>query len=75
MLGGNNPFGVVLATLVGVPMYADIFGTIPVAGGPALQGRTAWHNSVLYDGCHNAKSAVFDYAPQGREAEAAGAVH
>lgn len=31
VLGSNNPFGVVLATLVGVPMYADIFGTIPVA--------------------------------------------
>ena len=31
VLGGNNPFGVVFATLVGVPMYADIFGTIPVA--------------------------------------------
>lgn len=31
VLGGSNPFGVVLATLVGVPMYADIFGTIPVA--------------------------------------------
>ena len=31
ILGGNNPFGVVLATLIGVPMYADIFGTIPVA--------------------------------------------
>ncbi|MCI8528111.1 MAG: permease [Lachnospiraceae bacterium] len=31
VLGGNNPFGVVLAALVGVPMYADIFGTIPVA--------------------------------------------
>lgn len=30
-LGSNNPFGVVLATLIGVPMYADIFGTIPVA--------------------------------------------
>lgn len=30
-LGGSNPFGVVLATLVGIPMYADIFGTIPVA--------------------------------------------
>ena len=30
VLGGNNPFGVVLATLVGIPMYADIFGTIPV---------------------------------------------
>lgn len=31
ILGGNNPFSVILATLVGVPMYADIFGTIPVA--------------------------------------------
>ncbi len=30
-LGSNNPFGVILATLVGVPMYADIFGTIPIA--------------------------------------------
>lgn len=31
VLGGDNPFAVVLATVVGVPMYADIFGTIPVA--------------------------------------------
>ena len=31
VLGGRNPLGVILATLVGVPMYADIFGTIPVA--------------------------------------------
>lgn len=31
ILGGDNPFGVILATLVGIPMYADIFGTIPVA--------------------------------------------
>ncbi len=30
-LGSGNPFSVILATLVGVPMYADIFGTIPVA--------------------------------------------
>jgi uncharacterized membrane protein YraQ (UPF0718 family) len=30
-LGSKNPFGVVLATLIGAPMYADIFGTIPVA--------------------------------------------
>jgi uncharacterized membrane protein YraQ (UPF0718 family) len=28
---GDNPFGVLLATLVGVPMYADIFGSIPIA--------------------------------------------
>lgn len=31
ILGSTNPFGVILATLIGVPMYADIFGTIPVA--------------------------------------------
>lgn len=31
MLGSANPFGVVLATAAGIPMYADIFGTIPVA--------------------------------------------
>lgn len=31
ILGGENPVGVLLATLVGIPMYADIFGTIPVA--------------------------------------------
>ena len=31
VLGGSNPFGVVLATLAGIPMYADIFGAIPVA--------------------------------------------
>lgn len=31
VLGSKNPFAVVLATLIGVPIYADIFGTIPVA--------------------------------------------
>jgi len=30
-LGSNNPFGVFIATIIGVPMYADIFGTIPIA--------------------------------------------
>jgi hypothetical protein len=31
VLGSKNPFGVILATIIGVPMYADIFGTIPIA--------------------------------------------
>lgn len=31
ILGGNHWYSVPLATLVGIPMYADIFGTIPVA--------------------------------------------
>ena len=31
VLGTGNPFGVIIATVAGVPMYADIFGTIPIA--------------------------------------------
>lgn len=31
LLGSGNPFGVIIAALAGVPMYADIFGTIPIA--------------------------------------------
>lgn len=38
ILGSNNPFSVILATLAGVPMYADIFGTIPVAEGLLAKG-------------------------------------
>ena len=45
VLGANNPFGVLLATIVGVPMYADIFGTIPVA--EALLGKGAQLGTVL----------------------------
>lgn len=30
-LGTGNPFGVIIATIVGIPMYADIFGCIPIA--------------------------------------------
>lgn len=37
-LGSNNPFGVVLATMIGIPMYADIFGTIPVAEALLFKG-------------------------------------
>ena len=45
VLGSRNPFGVVLATLVGVPMYADIFGTIPVA--EALLAKGALLGTIL----------------------------
>ena len=38
LLGARNPFGVILATLVGIPMYADIFGTIPIAESLLLKG-------------------------------------
>lgn len=45
VLGSNNPFGVILATLVGVPMYADIFGTIAVA--EALLSKGAQLGTIL----------------------------
>ena len=44
-LGNKNPFGVILATLAGVPMYADIFGTIPIA--EALLAKGALLGVVL----------------------------
>ena len=44
-LGSNNPFGVVIATVLGVPMYADIFGTIPIA--EALLSKGALLGVVL----------------------------
>lgn len=45
VLGSKNPLGVVLATLIGIPMYADIFGTIPVA--EALLAKGALLGTVL----------------------------
>ena len=45
VLGSNNPFGVIIATIVGIPMYADIFGTIPVA--EALLSKGAQLGTVL----------------------------
>ena len=44
-LGNNNPFGVIIATVAGVPMYADIFGTIPIA--EALLAKGALLGVVL----------------------------
>lgn len=31
ILGNNNPFGLIIATLIGAPIYADIFGVLPIA--------------------------------------------
>ncbi len=45
VLGSNNPFGVVLATAIGAPMYGDIFGTIPIA--EALYAKGALLGSIL----------------------------
>ena len=45
ILGNGNPLGVILATVIGIPMYADIFGTIPIA--EALLSKGALLGVVL----------------------------
>lgn len=45
VLGNRNPAGVILATVVGIPMYADIFGTIPIA--EALLSKGALLGTIL----------------------------
>jgi len=45
VIGSDNPFAVILATAVGIPMYADIFGTIPIA--EALFGKGVGVGTVL----------------------------
>lgn len=45
VLGGRNPFGVILATILGIPMYADIFGVIPIA--EALLSKGALLGTIL----------------------------
>ncbi len=45
VLGGSNPFGVILATILGIPMYADIFGVVPIA--EALLSKGALLGTIL----------------------------
>lgn len=45
VVGSNNPFAVLLSTAVGIPMYADIFGTLPIA--EALFGKGVGIGTVL----------------------------
>jgi len=45
VLGGRNPFGAILATILGIPMYADIFGVIPIA--EALLSKGALLGTIL----------------------------
>ena len=45
VIGENNPFAVLIATLVGMPIYADIFGTLPIA--EALYGKGVEIGTIL----------------------------
>ena len=45
IIGSQNPFGVILAVIVGIPIYGDIFGTIPIA--EALLAKGAQLGTIL----------------------------
>jgi uncharacterized membrane protein YraQ (UPF0718 family) len=45
VLGDGNPFSVIIASVIGIPMYADIFGTIPIA--EALYAKGVGLGTVL----------------------------
>ena len=60
VLGSNNPFGAILATIVGIPMYADIFGTIPVAEALLSKGAQLGHLWEVKGGRAKGKSLEAD---------------
>lgn len=58
ILGNKNPGSVILAVLAGVPMYADIFGSIPVAEALLGKGGATGNGPLLYDGGNYVKSPL-----------------
>lgn len=74
VLGSNNPFGVILATIVGIPMYADIFGTIPIAEALLFKGAVG-NSIILYDGSYNIVPSLVDHASEGCETRTAGGIY
>ena len=70
ILGDGNPFAVVLATLVGAPIYADIFGTIPIA-----EGCRPWHHTRFYDERYRTVDSIAHHAFTRGQAEVACYIH
>ena len=71
ILGGKHFYSVPLAVLVGIPMYADIFGTIPVAEKSFDEGCRSGNNTGVHDGSHDIITSVSCNAQQGSETETA----
>lgn len=75
VLGGDNPFGVVLATVVGIPIYVrGYFRNDPCGRGTACKGSAAWDSAGIYDGSHHIVPAVSGDAAQSGQTAAAGAI-
>ena len=59
VLGDNNPFGVILATFVGIPIRHDSYRR-----GPVVKRGIAWHDSQLYDGGHYTQPSLSHHAEE-----------
>ena len=70
-LGTGNPFGVIIATIAGVPMYADIFGCIPIAEALLAKGARLG----FYDGSNHTISSINYYAEKGNQTKTFRSVH
>ena len=75
VLGGSNPLGVVLAVLAGVPMYADIFGTIPVAEALLYKGAQIAAYGVMTTPALVVDGRVVSYGKILKKEEAKALIH
>ena len=62
VLGEKNVFSVLIATLVGVPMYADYFRHASHCGSSGCKRRRLGDGAILYDGCNRAFPSFHDHA-------------
>ena len=69
LLGTGNPFGVIIATICGIPMYA------PHCRSTRRKGRKTRRCSCIYDGRYHAVAAVDDHAEKSDQTEAAWHIH
>ncbi len=74
-LGTGNPFGVIIATIVGVPMYADIFGCIPIAEALLAKGARLGVVLSFMMGSNHTVSSIHDYAEKGNQTKTLRSVH
>lgn len=75
VLGGSNPLGVVLAVLAGVPMYADIFGTIPAAEALLYKGAQIAACGVMTTPALVVDGRVVSYGKSLKKEEAKALIH
>ena len=70
IMGADAWWSVPLAVLLGIPMYSNAAGIIPIVAGAAREGRRAGHGAGLHDGGHRALAAGDDHPQEGAQVAA-----